>query len=64
MSPPEKGWIAAVCVCRICTHRHVSVHPVECDDDALECPKCHAMSAEVESYINRDGDLVPREDEA
>lgn len=56
------GWIAAICVCRVCAHRHVSVHPVECDDDALECPRCHAMSAEVTDYIDKHGATISREE--
>ena len=58
MSP----WVAAKCKCRVCSHEHVSVHPVEADDDMLECPKCHAMSAEVTHYIDENSNLVPRED--
>ena len=46
----EGPWVVATCECRVCSHRHISVHPVQCDEDALECPKCHAMSAEVVEY--------------
>jgi len=36
----------ALVECHTCGHRCMSVYPVSCDDAHLECPHCHAMSAE------------------
>lgn len=58
---PEPGWMAAICVCRVCSHRHVSVYPADItEEDNQECPRCHAMAAEPTEWIGRDGKRIPR----
>lgn len=45
---PAPGWRSCRARCRVCDHRQISVFPVTADDSALECGKCHSMTAEVE----------------
>ena len=33
--------------CRVCSAEHVGTLPLGADEDALECPRCHGMTAEV-----------------
>jgi len=47
MAETEGPWVVAHTVCRVCGHKAVSVHPVQADDDALECARCHQMTCEV-----------------
>ena len=51
MKEEEYDWEAAVVECRVCSHRHVSVHPVVAPRENLECSRCHAMSCEVVEAI-------------
>lgn len=48
------GWLVARVECRICSHEHVSVHPVESDEDTLECPACHCRSSEILEHFPAD----------
>ncbi len=49
----HKGWLAGKYMCLECYKDHVTVHPYECDDEALECPHCGAMNGTMVDYYSK-----------
>lgn len=50
----REGWYVAKTECRVCGNKDVSVFPEGTDADAMECARCHAMSAEAVEYVPPD----------
>lgn len=52
----SEGWLAAMCECRVCSKRHVSVYPTDIrEEENQECPRCKAPACEPVFYIHPDG---------
>lgn len=43
----EGPWVVARVRCCACTYESVSVHPVQADENSLECPQCGFCDSEV-----------------
>jgi hypothetical protein len=47
-SVEEHGrWCSSLVECCVCNHRWAACYPESADEDALECPNCHAMASDV-----------------